>query len=426
MRKIIVIAYQLHYSKGSECSVAWDYINHVSKRNKITVLYGTSGSHHSIGDTKDMEAFCEGEKFDNITFVPVHPTFHTKYYDFSLLGQYLFYKEYRKWHEDAAKVVEELMNKEKYDIIHYLGPIGYREPGVMYKYNLPYIWGPIGGFGGASPRLLKATGSISGAMHMFLKRIINDVQAFSDRRVKRALQNSDVVICCSSEVRKYVNRIIGREHHSVILYRSENCMQNVYELNQSKFKTEKIHIMFSGTIDNRKGLILILDALSKMTHNDRIVLDILGDGPLKNKLQKWADNHGISKNVIWHGMLPRERAMELVKDSQLMIISSLHEATTTVLWEAMSNCVPVMTLDHKGMHDVINDNSGFKIKVSTYCQVVNDIANVLNDINENPDILRIKARNLIEDRKDYTWDKRELFFEDVFSIAEKQFERRNL
>ena len=424
MRNIIVIAYQLHFSKGSECSIAWEYINHVSKRNKITVLYGTSGSFHSVGDTKAMEEWCNENNLQNVTFIPVHPSTPTKNYGFSLIGQYLFYKEYRKWHEDAARVVSELMKREKYDIIHYHGPTGYREPGILYNYPLPYVWGPTGGFGGANPRLLKASGSIPGALHMFAKRLLNDIQAFTDHRVKKALKESDVVICCSSETEKYVNRIVGKKHHSVLLYRSENCMQSVSNLNLSKFEEDKIHFMFSGTIDNRKGLIFILEALNKLPKNDRIVLDILGDGPLRNKLEKWADCHDIKNNVVWHGMLPREQVFDLVDNSQLMIISSLHDATTTVLWEAMSMCVPVMTLDHKGMKDVIRESSGYKIKPHSYKQIVNDMSKIFKDILDNPTVLYEKANRLLDDRKPYTWEKRELFYEDVFDLAEKQFKKR--
>ena len=425
MRKIIVIAYQLHYSKGSECSIAWEYINHVSKRNKLTVLYGTSGSFHSVGDTYAMEEWCKDHILENVTFIPVHPSHPTKNYGFSLIGQYLFYKEYRKWHEDAAKIVSELMDRDKYDIIHFHGPTGYREPGVLYNFPLPYVWGPTGGFGGANPRLLKASGSIAGALHMLVKRIMNDIQAYTDRRVRKALKASDVVICCSSETEKYVSRIIGKKHHSVLLYRSENCMQRISDLNISKFDNEKIHFMFSGTIDNRKALIFILEALSKIPRNNRIVLDVLGDGPLKKKLEKWAENHGISQNIIWHGMLPREKVFDLVNNSQLMIISSLHDATTTVLWEAMSMCVPVMTLNHKGMGDVIKEDSGFKIQPHSYNQVVSDMSKIFKEILSNPSVLKEKAQKLLEDRKPYTWDERELFYENVFELAEKQFKKRN-
>ena len=207
MRKIIVIAYQLHYSKGSEFNIAWEYVTHVSKRNQLTVLYGTSGLFHNIGDTAEMEKWCENNIVKNVSFIPVHLPFQTKNYDYSLKGQYLFYQEYRKWHEECARIVKEMISKDKYDIIHYHGPTGYREPGILYSYPLPYVWGPTGGFGGANPFLLKACGSFSGAMHMLVKRLLNDVQAFTDKRVRKALKESDVVISCSSEVERYIQKL---------------------------------------------------------------------------------------------------------------------------------------------------------------------------------------------------------------------------
>lgn len=41
---ILVLAYLLSPSKGSEYSVAWNYVTHMSKKNNLTVLYGASGN----------------------------------------------------------------------------------------------------------------------------------------------------------------------------------------------------------------------------------------------------------------------------------------------------------------------------------------------------------------------------------------------
>ena len=41
--------------------------------------------------------------------------------------------------------MKNIIENENFDLIHNLNPIGYREPGYLWKLNLPYIWGPIGG-----------------------------------------------------------------------------------------------------------------------------------------------------------------------------------------------------------------------------------------------------------------------------------------
>ena len=40
MKNILVLAYQLSPTKGSEYSVAWNYVTRMSKYNRLTVLYG--------------------------------------------------------------------------------------------------------------------------------------------------------------------------------------------------------------------------------------------------------------------------------------------------------------------------------------------------------------------------------------------------
>jgi len=52
---ILILAYLLSPSKGSEYSVAWNYVTHMSKKNNLTVLYGASGN--QMGDCDEMEDY---------------------------------------------------------------------------------------------------------------------------------------------------------------------------------------------------------------------------------------------------------------------------------------------------------------------------------------------------------------------------------
>lgn len=103
MRNILVIAYQLHWQKGSEYAVAWDYVTHMSMDNRLTVLYGTCCGHHTIGNTEEMENYAKQNPLKNVTFIPVKPSFKSKDYSFSLLGQYMFYREYKKMASGCVK-----------------------------------------------------------------------------------------------------------------------------------------------------------------------------------------------------------------------------------------------------------------------------------------------------------------------------------
>lgn len=426
MKKILVLAYQLHYSKGAEYAVAWNYICHMSENNQLTVLFGESQDFQLIGHTEEMDAYIKDHPMKNVEFIPVKPSFELGTYGYSNYGNYLFYKDYRRWHYDAYKVACELIKKEKFDLVHFLGPIGYREPGYLMQLPLPYIWGPIGGFGGIPIRLIKATSSLSGAVKMVMKKLLNKIQEQTDKRVHKALKDSDVVICATTEWYEICYKLVGKKHHSRLFYQPENCIDKVYPLNESKFSTGKIHLIIISSIDSRKALILVLEAIKRLSDKEResIVLDILGKGPLENKLKQWTQNNGISDCVNWHGKVERSKVFNMLNDAHLMMLPSLHDANTTAVWESLSMGVPVLSLDHCGMHDVISPELGVKIPIHSYNQVVEDIRKVLIDFINNPMRLKELAESVVNNRQKYTWDTRKLFFENMYDIAIEQYSKK--
>ena len=66
MKDILVLAYAVSPSKGSEYAVAWNYVTAMSCYHRLTVLYGTSGEH--MGDTVEMERYLREHPVPNVTF----------------------------------------------------------------------------------------------------------------------------------------------------------------------------------------------------------------------------------------------------------------------------------------------------------------------------------------------------------------------
>lgn len=426
MRNILVIAYQLHWQKGSEYAVAWDYVTHMSMDNRLTVLYGTCCGYHTIGNTEEMENYAKQNPLKNVTFIPVKPSFKSKDYGFSLLGQYMFYREYKKWHQDVLRTSTQLIQGQHFDIIHYLGPIGYREPGFLFHLPIPYIWGPMCGLTGAPISLFKATGSLMGGVKLYAKKLLDYIQRISSIRVRRAVRCSDVVVCATTEWAAVVRKIAGRNHHSKILYRPENCISVCNPLNTKKFENKQLNLIFIGRLDSGKAFISVLDALRKIPKDAPFRLNVLGTGSLKEKYVKYTRQHNIDHFVNWEGQLPRQEVYKKLNESHLMVMPSLIDANTTVVWEAMAMGVPTMALDHCGFHDtIVHGKTGILIKPDGYTQTVNTIARELNELITHPEKLKSLADGVVEDRVKHTWDERKKFFEETYRIAEEQFEKRN-
>jgi glycosyltransferase involved in cell wall biosynthesis len=415
-KNILVLAYAISPTRGSEYSVAWNYVTRMSKYNNLTVIYGISGKH--MGDCEEMENYASKNQNQNIHFICIKPNRWTNLLNWCNRHNfftYSFYFAYNLWQKQVYKFAKEIVEQETIDLIHFLNPIGYREPGYLWKIDKPYMWGPIGGVSNY-PKQLAASMSWKSLLKYQLRTTINNFQFKYNQRLKKALINTDLLLTATSENQKRFKTDLKKDS----LYLPENGITAPLNLNLNKFQNPNpIELVFIGSIDGRKNLHLLLDALYHIKNKSNIHLNIVGDGPERSILEKYAERKQISKILTWYGNIKRNEVYNIIQKSHLHIITSINEGNPTTIWEAMSQGVPTLTLNHCGMHDTICNKCGFKIPIISYKQVVNDIANQIQDCISNPNILIKKAQGTMECAQKYTWDKREQFLLKCYDQAIK-------
>lgn len=419
MKNILVLAYCVSPTRGSEYAVAWNYITKMSKYNRLTVLYNTSGDH--MDDTTEIEEFCTRSPLQNVHFIPVYCTKTTitlNYLNRHNILPYTFYLAFKNWQKEAYKTAKQVVSEETFDLVHFLGPIGYREPGYLWKLDLPYIWGPIAGMNNYPVKLLKATYSFKGKLFFLIRTLINNIQLRTSYRVKQALKKSNVLLTATTENQKRLLKV----HHVQSIWLPENGINGVIQRNSNlKFNDEIIHLAWIGRIDDYKAIIILIDALTNISRNN-LLLHVIGDGPIKKEMEQYAMNKGVDHMIKWHGKVTRSEVFPILAQTHLHIITSLGEGNPTVIWEAMSLGIPTMTLDHCGMHDIVCEKCGFKIPIISYSQVINDITTRLNEIIQNPQILRDLSDGVIKCAQNYHWDNREAFWNDIYDLAIKNYQ----
>ena len=87
--------------------------------------------------------------------------------------------------------------------------------------------------------------------------------------------------------------------------------------------------LYSGTMSNKQGLELIIEAAGQLHQlNPRIQLVLCGDGPHKARLEEKARGQG---NIHFLGLQPWERFGELLSTADFHLIPQRHEAADLVL-----------------------------------------------------------------------------------------------
>lgn len=118
--------------------------------------------------------------------------------------------------------------------------------------------------------------------------------------------------------------------------------------------------------------------------------------------------------VTFINTIPRDEVEKYRKNAHLHIITFAHEANTTVLFEAMEHCVPTLTTDICGMHDIVKNNTGVKIPVDNYQNVTKAIAEKIDELAANPNKLYDMACELRLDSFNYVSEMRAKYYNSLY------------
>lgn len=309
-----------------------------------------------------------------------------------------YYWFYKAWQKKAYKLAVGLNERENFDVIHQLNMVGYREPGYLWKINKPLVWGPIGGFD-VSPWSMLFSMGIKGAIFYGFRNIINNWQMHTKYRVRTAMKKAESVISATETVRKAIKTLYGRDS---IIIPEVGLGKRVDEHFSRRASCEKLRICWSGQHTPGKALNLLLEALAKI-NGTGVELHVLGVGTETNKWKRMATKLKL-QNIVWHGWMDRENALELMRTCHLFCITSLKDLTSSVLLEALSYGLPVIALDHCGFSNVLTENCGIKIAITNKKQVVSDIGKAIMKLESDEDLRYKLAQGAQQRALEYNWE----------------------
>lgn len=417
--KILLITYPVSPYRGSEFSVSWNYIVNMSREHELFVLYGTSGG--GLGNVGELKGWLQTHILDSVHFIDVQMPDNALSRVLARLRAFNYkfgsFFQYKYWHRQVYHKALEIVKSDSIDIVHYLNPIGFKEPSECWRIkDVPYVWGPVQGVENRPLCLYKALG-VSGCVDALVRLIVHNGMLLLSPKIRKAVKRTDCMFAATPNTIRQMKRVFGKD----TIYLPENGIQKMNRTEPITYNEgDVLRIVWCGSVCYRKGLILLLDALSKVKSR-QWCLNVIGGGNLLPKLKGYAANHGIGENIIWHGSVSREQVFRLMTGSHLHVISSLGDATTTVLLEAMSFAVPTMTLDHCGMAGVVSEKCGIKIPIHSYSQVVNDMAASIEAIINEPERINCLSQGVIECSKKYLWKNRISVFDKAYESVKQKY-----
>ena len=171
-----------------------------------------------------------------------------------------------------------------------------------------------------------------------------------------SIKKSDIVVTPSKHLKNFILNLGFKNKIEII-----NNGVFIPEENTNIFTNDQINITIVSRLVSHKNIEKIIKAISDL-NSPLINLNIIGDGPELNQLQKISLESNNKDNIIFHGKLNRDDINHIFLKSDIYIQASNYEGLPHSLLEAMSYGIPVLCTPVGECKEILgNEDRGYML-----------------------------------------------------------------
>jgi glycosyltransferase involved in cell wall biosynthesis len=400
--KLLMSAYACRPNTGSEPGTGWDFALHAARLHDVWLL-----------TRPDNRPFIDPALVaDPALAARLHVTYVAWPGWGRLITDKLVWPRYWAWQRAAAKVAQRLHTVEKFDLAHHVTYVCYWQPAALAEVDreLPFIWGPVGGGEQAPAPLVRDLGAKGWAKEL-ARLLIQRTAEFAPRLGKTA-RAARIALATTPETAARMTRLGARRIEMFTAVGLADTELDVLARPRPIAPSDvappgALRIVSVGRLLDWKGFHLGLRAFAAAKLPTGSRYDVIGDGPMMQRLRALAEALGVSGQVVFHGKVSRDRALELLSSATVMAHPSLHDSGGWVCLEAMAMGKPVLCLDMGGPALQVTDETGIKVPARTPEEAVRGLAAAMKALaTDAPRVARLGEAGRRRARDVYSWSVR--------------------
>ncbi len=169
-------------------------------------------------------------------------------------------------------------------------------------------------------------------------------------------------------------------------------------------------------MNKRKGVQDLITVATMLVprHPDLLFL-MVGDGPLRSRLEQGIRASGLGRNFLFTGGVSRATVLHLLGQSDVFVSPSPREAFGICVLEAFLKKVPVVARGQTGVADIIcHEHTGFLV------DNVAGIAHYIDTLIQDPELRSTVAHRAHEELDKYQWNTVARQVEQVYAHAARE------
>ena len=136
-------------------------------------------------------------------------------------------------------------------------------------------------------------------------------------------------------------------------------------------------------------------------------------------MKKGRDRSGLEDKVQFLGPVPYDQMPDLFRCADAFLFTSLRDSFGSVVLEAMSHALPVITFDHQGVGVFVPEAAGIKVPMTTPEQVIDGLAQAIEKTARCVACRLLMGSAALEQARQETWteasDRLNILYEEVIS-----------
>ena len=190
---------------------------------------------------------------------------------------------------------------------------------------------------------------------------------------------TDVIVCNCFTVKKHYERKIRPVAGKLIVIPNGVEIEDIEKPPEFVAQKKEKIVLTAGRLSPEKGIqYFIKGARIVLSNVKNVKFIIVGDGPLRENLERLVYECRIKDNVIFTGY--QKDMKDFITMSDVVVLSSLWEGLPNILLEAMALKKPVIATDVGGVREIVkNGENGFIVSPGCPDEIADKIINILSD-----------------------------------------------
>ena len=286
------------------------------------------------------------------------------------------------WQHHVARLARALHQEHHFALVHQTTFHTFRVPFLASTLDIPSVWGPVAGGESTPPGFGEYLGTAKWgeAARKLINRLWLGVPA-----IRRSLFRASTIFVSNRTTLNFLPATVRGKcvvvPPNALRPEDEQLAPPVPKPAQPE---SPLRLLYVGNCVPTRAVPIVFDALLVSGLRD-YRLTIVGAGPALAGWQALVMAKNLSAKVEFTGQVTRDKLPGFYAAADALVFPALRDSGGSALLEAMSKGLPVICLDWGGPGEMVDDQSGIKIPVTTPEQTVAALAAALVRLKQEPE-----------------------------------------